>query len=57
MHIAGFDITMYPTFSVSRLVFLRAFNGVYAIAGIRCASFWPLHTCHALPGYCGCVCS
>ncbi len=34
---AGFDITMFPTFSTSRLVFLRAFNGVYAIAGIRCA--------------------
>ncbi len=28
---------MFPTFSTSRLVFLRAFNGVYAIAGIRCA--------------------
>jgi len=35
---AGFDITMFPTFSTSRLVFLRAFNGVYAIAGIRCAA-------------------
>ncbi|KAK9846656.1 hypothetical protein WJX81_008596 [Elliptochloris bilobata] len=31
----GFDITVGPTFSVSRLAFLRAYNGVYAIAGIR----------------------
>lgn len=31
----GFDITVGPTFSVSRLAFLRAYKGVYAIAGIR----------------------
>ena len=34
---AGFGITTEPTFSVSRLAFMLAYGGVYAIAGIRCA--------------------
>ncbi|XP_014785500.1 prolyl endopeptidase [Octopus bimaculoides] len=31
----GFDISMKPTFSVSRLVFLKDLDGVYALANIR----------------------
>ncbi|KAI6223442.1 Prolyl endopeptidase [Aphelenchoides besseyi] len=31
----GFDITLTPTFSISRCVFLQNFNGIYAQANIR----------------------
>ncbi|GJQ78270.1 hypothetical protein Trydic_g22113 [Trypoxylus dichotomus] len=31
----GFNITMGPSFSISRLVFVNCFNGVYALANIR----------------------
>ena len=31
----GFNISLTPTFSVTRLIWLQHFNGVYAIANIR----------------------
>lgn len=31
----GFNITVGPSFSISRLVFVNCFNGVYALANIR----------------------
>jgi prolyl oligopeptidase len=31
----GFNISLTPTFSVTRLTWLQNFNGVYAIANIR----------------------
>lgn len=31
----GFNITMGPSFSISRLIFVNQFNGVYALANIR----------------------
>lgn len=34
---AGYGIVTDPTFSVSRVAFILAYGGVYAIAGIRCA--------------------
>ena len=42
---AGFGITTEPTFSVSRLAYILAYGGVYAIAGIRCACI--RHRMHA----------
>ena len=32
---AGYGIVTEPTFSVSRVAFILAYGGVYAIAGIR----------------------
>ena len=42
---AGFGITTEPTFSVSRLAYILAYGGVYAIAGIRCACIPASHAC------------
>ena len=34
--LTGFQKTITPSFAVSRLAFLRAYGGVFAIANIRC---------------------
>jgi prolyl oligopeptidase len=31
----GFNISLTPTFSITRLIFLNHFNGIYACANIR----------------------
>ena len=52
----GFDITVGPTFSVSRLAFLRAYNGVYAIAGIRWVlPHWEWECKHGTPCWSQCI--
>ncbi len=35
---AGFNISLEPGFSVSRLCWMLAYGGVYAVANLRCAS-------------------
>ena len=42
--LAGYGIVTDPTFSVSRVAFILAYGGVYAIAGIRCAPYFALHS-------------
>ncbi len=35
---AGFNISLEPGFSVARLCYILAYNGVYAVANLRCVS-------------------
>ena len=42
--LAGYGIITNPTFSVSRVAFILAYGGVYAIAGIRCTPCSALHS-------------
>jgi len=37
--LGGFNISLTPSFSVSRLCWMLAYDGVYVIASLRCASF------------------
>ena len=45
---AGFNISLEPGFSAARLSFILAYNGIYAVANLRC--FWvPVHVCNVYP--------
>ena len=41
---AGFNISLEPSFSVSRLCFILGYDAIYAVANLRCAAsfFLPL---------------
>ena len=38
---AGFNISLEPGFSVSRLCWMLAYGGIYAVANLRCVWYSP----------------
>ena len=47
---AGYGIVTQPTFSVSRVAYILAYGGVYAVAGIRLVSLTAQYL-HGLASY------
>lgn len=40
---AGFNISLTPSFSASRLAFMLGYNAVFAVANLRCHFTAPSH--------------